>query len=276
MMVNTYINDRKLEEYPFYDIGKAPFPPGCIRYLGVCIVGTPNGRPIYASSISVSLDGVLVSLCRETANDAGEPVGSVYVEAGKTSVSMALTGSSFKGSVSMWIDRNMMKNSYGNYTGKFYLDPSCVTYRDLGGPASIVVNGTTIGTEQGLDFSCRGGVIQFTEDNGDVLLSGTTDVDSYNLVASSGVSSTFVDAIGTQVPTTVDTVAPVFQILSGDADAVKFSVLRGSEVTDSDNPPDPSDLVIEILGTTDFPNCYDSRFDEALPQEEADNAVDDL
>ena len=88
----TYANDRKLAEYPFFDVGQTPFPAGCIKYLGICLNEETASRPVYASAITISMDGILVSICRETANaNEGETLGSVYATAADGSISMELS-----------------------------------------------------------------------------------------------------------------------------------------------------------------------------------------
>ena len=338
--MNTYINDKKLAEYPFYETGADAPPPGCIRYLGVCLKGA-TASPVYASAITVGMDGVLVSLCRDPDE---EIIGTVYATAAEGTVSMELSGSTVPGTASMLIDKTMLSNSYGTYTGKFYLDPSCVTYMEdnvAGNLKTVNVNGTTYAASQGIDFTCMGSVIEFEPEDitgstvtevETVLLKGSTAVNSFALVASNPSSTTLVDSVneitladasrpyptltlkseyilsklsaGEGAPvvafyrnealdnvggawdafgwrhetsiTNIDIWTTTDSPVEGDATygnvyhpivregcpvaevhrEIEMRVVRGSKT-------DPADLVLELNGTTAFPNCYVGKGDEA-------------
>lgn len=256
--MNTYINDRKLEDYPFYNVGKTPFPPGCIKYLGVCLEDDAS-YPVYASAITISMDGVLVSLCRKTGEDSTETIGSVYATASAGSASSELSGGSVKGSVSLLIDKTMLQNAYGNYTGEFYLDPVCVTYVSSGISGqvrNVVINGSTFAADKSLNFSSTGDLLTLqrlpdsTNESVTAMLTGSTAIDSYSLVEDEQIFGTFVESINnlspSAIPASVDP-EPALHILSG-SDSIWFGVLKGG----TDDPA----LVIEVVGTSAFPNCY--------------------
>ena len=277
--MNTYVNDRKLAEYPFFDTGASAPPPGCIRYLGVCLRNVSSEVPVYASAISISMDGVLVSLCRDIAgSDTDKLLGSVYASATDGRANIELTGGTVTGTVSMLIDKTLLQNSFGNYTGKFYLDPSCVTYMDSaveGSLNSVRVNGTTYSPSQGLNFTCMGSVVELAdpvqEDDGSVTsyIRGTTTVDTYALLQQDNTMVSSVDAVNEiTLPVTHDDY-PTLTLLSGNTQAIQFNVLAGDQIN-------PADLVVEIIGTKAFPNCYETENDEAPvpPVQEVSNAAD--
>jgi len=271
----THINDRKLSEYPFFDIGQAPFPPGCIKQLGVCITGETTGLALYASAITVSMDGVLVSLCRDVqGSDSGEVLGSVYAQASSGSVSMELTGGTVHGSVSMLIDKSMLQNSYGSYNGKFYLDPSCVTYMGAdvqGSLEQININGTTFAAAQSLDFSTMGDVLELDVQGQTAYLIGTADVDSYALVDEVQDNSSKVQTINELSITGNTETYPAFTLEAAGSTTSTGSIyypitivpLRGSTTS-------ASDLILELTGGTAFPHCYSSK-DESEATYVADN-----
>lgn len=266
--MNTYINDKKLAEYPFYDTGKDAPPPGCIRYLGVCLRGVSAPAPIYASAISIGMDGVMVSLQIEGSTDE-LGIGTVYATAAEGKVSMVLTGGTISGTASMLIDKTLLSNSYGTYKGKFYLDPSCVTYMDdavAGTLTSVWVNGTTYVPSQGLNFTCMGDVIELSDPDirgttATALIRGTTAVNTYNLVVTDENTRTYVGPINdiTGGTATADIPYPMLTLAAENPDnhpnAIQIAVVRGSEIT-------PADLVLDLIGTTAFPNCYE-KGDEA-------------
>lgn len=255
--MNTYINDRKLSEYPFFNIGQSPMPPGCITYLGVCIQGSDDHvYPVYASAITVSMDGVLVSVCRELEDDEnGEVLGSVYATSAEGSANIPITGSTIQGSISLMIDKELLQNNYGTYNGKFYLDPSCVTYMDAsvtGSLKTVSINGNVYQASQGLNFSCMGGLLELVEDGNVALLKGSQDVDSYSLVVSDTAVRRFVETINNVNIEGNTNTYPEFEIhVEGGTDsAIQTNVVRGSTTEDSD-------LVVELIGGgTGFPHCY--------------------
>lgn len=264
-MLNTYINDRNLDEYPFYNLGDVPFPPGFIKYLGVCLLAQGASR-VFASAISVSADGVLVSICRDK-NDGSsgtETIGSIYAPASSGTANIAIEGGTISGSMSMLIDKSLLKNAYGNYNGKFYLDPSCVTYMPAnvyGKLKMLEINGTTYQADQAVDFSCMGGVITMQNptisadgSSRTATITGSSDVNNFTLVAAAPRNEIVVEGINT-LAITADTAEattaapyPAIAFLI-DGTAISFNVLKGSM-------QEPADLVVEIVGDTSFPNCY--------------------
>ena len=263
--MNTYVNDRKLAEYPFFDTGTSAPPPGCIRYLGVCLRNVDVEVPVYASAISISMDGVLVSLCRDIeGEDKDKLLGSVYASATDGKANMELTGGTVSGTVSMLIDRTLLQNSSGNYTGQFFLDPSCVTYMDSsveGSLKSVRVNGNTYSPAQGLNFTCMGSVIELsggtmTDGMMTAYIQGTTSVDTYSLIEQNDMTVASVDAVNEITLPAEHEDFPTLALISGNTQAIQFNIVQGSTTT-------PADLVVELIGTTAFPNCYDPEFDEA-------------
>ena len=258
----TYANDRKLAEYPFFDVGQTPFPAGCIKYLGICLKETTTSRPVYASAITISMDGILVSICRETTNaNEGETLGSVYATATDGSASMELSGGTVSGTVSMIIDKELLQSAYGSYNGKFYLDPMCVSYMSdavAGTLKAVGINGTTYGTLQQLDFSTTGSILAFQDlgVNNDILsvmLCGGDSVNDVTLVETPTSSPKQVTTINDLSVANETDDYPTFSLVSGStAGAV---VLTGSTTASGD-------VVVELTGTTGFPNCY-TEGDEA-------------
>lgn len=260
-MTNTYINDRKLNEYPFFELGDVPFPPGFIKYLGVCLLDTSSSR-VFASAISVSMDGVLVSLCRDsTSSDTGaEALGSIYATASSGAANIVIEGGPVSGTMSLLIDKTMLQDAYGSYNGKFYLDPSCVTYMPAnvyGKLKMLEISGSTYSADQAVDFSCMGGVITmhdptFSDDrlSRTATITGSDDVDSFKLVNTKARNEIVVNGINLlDVPdATPQSPYPTIAFLTGST-TISFNVLKGSMT-------DPSDLVVEIVGDTSFPNCY--------------------
>lgn len=253
----TYINDRKLSDYPFYGLSKPrPFPPGCITHIGICAKEQPNGA-FFASAISISMDGVLVSLCEETTTGDKE-LGSVYVVAGEESTGLELEKDDVKYSISMMIDRSLLKNAYGNYTGRFYLDPHCVTYISenvAGRLHQVVINGQTQTLDDHLDFSCAGDLITLTEPV------GTQNSYFYTTYLKAGSEVNDIDL----VYKTVSTAVPVRSIntASPSGEKPQFTLEAASESITFNVQEKANSLVVEIHGDTAFPNCYVGKGDEA-------------
>lgn len=269
-MQTTFINDRMQSEYPFYELGNVPFCPGLIKYLGVCLMGSESS-PIFASAISVAADGVLVSLCREVdGSDTGEMLGSIYTDSASGASSAIFASRDVSGSISLMIDKNALKDSYGSYSGKFYLDPSCVTYMSsdvFGKLHTVVINGSTQAVGQALNFTYMGKVIrldgpQLSEDRTEctITLSGSAAVDSFKLVESGTVNEVYVTSVNLlQTPdATTDDPTPVLEIAvdDGSTNSIALNPVKGSTT-------EPADLVVEIIGNTNFPSCFDPVKDEA-------------
>lgn len=256
-MLTTYINDRKLADYPFYGLKKPrPFPPGCITHLGVCVQDQPVGC-FFASAISISMDGVLVSLCLEE-NGVDKDIGSVYVASGQDSAGAEFEKDDVKYAVSMMVDRSLLQNSYGSYTGRFYLDPRCVSYVSdtvAGNLKQVVINGQTHQVDNHLDFACSGDLIGFTVPEESLTdscyktyLKAGAEVNETPLVYKPVSTAVPVRGINTATPSGV---SPQFVLVAGDS-SITFGVKEK-----------PSALVVTIQGNTDFPNCYAGKGDEA-------------
>lgn len=251
----TYANDRKLAEYPFFDVGQTPFPAGCIKYLGICLNEETASRPVYASAITISMDGILVSICRETANaNEGETLGSVYATAADGAASMELSGGTVSGTVSMLIDRELLQSAYGSYNGKFYLDPMCVTYMSdsvAGSLKSVNINGITYGTTQQLAFSTTGSILAFQS------LSSADDTLSVMLCGGDSVDDVVLVETPTSTPKQVTTINDLSLSNAGAEDYPTFTLVSGStSVVLTGSTTASGDVLVEITGTTGFPNCY--------------------
>lgn len=255
-MLTTYINDRKLADYPFYGLEKPrPFPPGCITHIGICVQDQPDGC-FFASAISISMDGVLVSLCKEVGNDDTD-IGSIYVATGQDSAGIEFEKDDVKYSVSMMIDRSLLQNSYGSYTGRFYLDPRCVSYISdsvAGSLKQVVINGQTHQADNHLDFVCSGDLIGFTKPEESVAdacyktyLKAGQEVNETPLVYAPISTAVPVRGINTATPSGV---SPSFTLASGDA-SVTLSVEEKETA-----------LIVTVHGNTAFPSCYEEG-DEA-------------
>lgn len=284
-MFITYTNDRKLSDYPFFNLQHPrPFPPGCITYLGLCVHGEADAHPFFASAISVSMDGVLVSLCKELSDTESEEVGSVYVAASDSSADIEIDNrkwsdqgvllSGYHCDVGMMIDKSMLANSYGSYNGKFYLDPSCVTYMDddvRGFVKGIVINGATYSVDEHVDFSCSGDLLKFSDTE---ITGGTAytflkadGANSNEFVTLSESGSAPIHAINNMVKRgTQEDPYPTLEIVVGStsSEAILLHVLSPVPTSDeaSFEITEPHDMLLEIVGTTAFPNCY-TEGDEA-------------
>ena len=269
-MLSTYANDNKLSLYPFCDC-QLPFSPGCITYIGICLKGDPTGYPLYASAVSISTEGVLVSICRETGGTP-EDLGSVYVSTVDGTAHATLGNAVASGTACVSIDREVAKLCYGRYTGKFYLDPQCVLYipgEVLGFLAGLELNGTQYVAGQNIAFAAMGDAIEFTEpeqedDKYVTMLRGTTAVNAYSFIETASDEFPSVSSVNEmEFHATSEDPYPVITVVSSDP-GVELYVQQGAEVHEDEAIPENiPDVIIEICGTSAFPNCYDSNADEA-------------
>jgi len=154
------------------------------------------------------------------------------------------------------------ESAVGSYTGKFYLDPSCVTYM----PASVygyhtkmLVKSTEFNTKQKIAISANG-LLRLQRDGNNIGIYETLDANDANLVEIPFVYRQQITAInGYTVEGNTENPYPILNITgqpgivdfecSGSTDLRCF--IEGSTVTPSTDP-----VIIEVIGTNDFPNCY--------------------
>jgi hypothetical protein len=133
-MLNTYINENLNVPYPFYGTDALPFPNSCITgiQIAVCIASNyAADMPsyyLYASSITFSKDAAYLVICR---SDTNEPILALSaVKTGVSGTSTALQNrctdsiTHINGFLELGI---IPEEAYGLYTGKFIIDPSCVS-----------------------------------------------------------------------------------------------------------------------------------------------------
>ena len=269
-MLSTYIDDKKLSLYPFCDC-QLPFAPGCITYMGICLKGDPTGYPLYASAVSISTEGILVSICRETGG-APEELGSIYVSTVDGTAHTTLGSAVASGTACMSIDMSVGKLCYGRYTGKFYLDPQCVLYipgEVLGFLEGLELNGIRYAAGQNIAFAAMGDAIEFTEpeeedDRYVTMLRGSTAVNAYSFIDTAENDAPTVSSVnGMTFRATEADPYPTLTVVSTDSN-IKLWVQQGAIAQDGEDMPENiPDVIIEICGMSAFPNCYNSTDDEA-------------
>lgn len=302
-MLNTYLNDNQRRPYPFYGGCALPFPMSCITGLGVCLQEDELlSSPVYANVIVVSKDSVRVALCRDPGEEVADAefIGIIYAntqgfytyvasssnsavyETNKITDPVDLdrlvffddpdTGTalrvfySYVSDITKGIPRSTVKSTgymkvgtipeaaIGVYTGKFYLDPTCVASMPqevLGYHTKIVANGMPpVETGRSVVLSA-GGLLTLSVTAGTVSFGALESADSLQLTKYPARSFSFVTSInGVPVPVGGKLV------LHCDDDRIVINSQKLESGT----------VVIELDGTTEYPNCYDSRLDHAVPQ----------
>lgn len=134
----------------------------------------------------------------------------------------------------------------GNYSGEFYLDPSCVTYMPetvYRGYDKYTIGSTEYKAGQRIDLSANG-LLRFAVEGGTVFAAETTDADKEQLVELTFEGREQVTGLrGYPIAGTTANPYPTLT-LKGDGNLIRFNVTHQT---------DP--VVIEVIGTTAFPNC---------------------
>lgn len=159
------------------------------------------------------------------------------------------------------------ESAIGTYLGTFYLDPSCVTYM------SDAVYGYHTAYSVGYDtypmnhaFEIRtSGLLTLTVDGSTAYVGVTADYDEAPLMDLGFSTRNIISFInGYTVSALPSNPYPCINFIDLD-DKVKWTVISGHTVTgtlvsggtDTYVPNDP--LIIEVEGTSEFPNCYGGR-----------------
>ena len=142
----------------------------------------------------------------------------------------------------------------GVYTGKFYLDPTCVAVMPqsvLGYHTEVEINGVTNETEHSLVLAA-GGLLTMKVTGGTLYFGATDLADSTQLTAYPARDLSFVTSInGIPVP----------------ADGKLLIRCTDSRIISTSQQLQPSGgVILDLDGTTAYPNCYNSVLDHAVPQ----------
>lgn len=265
-MSNTYINDNATSSYPLYGVGALPFSNGNIVGLGISIKGEPTGEPVYLSSVTISTDIIHVVICRGN-TILGVIKASTTTEdrSGKLEpyTDTAVSGYLIIGSIN---DKDI-----GSHAGTFYLDPSCVVHVPdsvYGVYTKLKVNDKHYALGHNLTISVAG-LMSLSSSSGDFVptLQGKDSV--ADLVLSSAAflgSYSMVTSINGISPLTTGEDKGQLILNTRHPEAIKLLLDTSTATTVSTE--DTSDTVggavlLTIIGTTQFPNCYDPDEDEA-------------
>lgn len=146
------------------------------------------------------------------------------------------------------------EDAIGVYTGKFYLDPTCVTIMSqaiLGYHTDVAVNDMPpVETAHSLIFTA-GGLLTLSVADGTVSFGTLESADKAQLTEYPVHDYSFVTSInGMVVPS-----SGTLKIKCDDARVVLHSMQLPS-----------GGVLIEVDGTKKYPNCYNSKLDHGVPQ----------
>jgi len=154
------------------------------------------------------------------------------------------------------------ENAVGNYTGEFYLDPSCVTYMPgsvYGYHKKMLIKDTEFDTKQKITLAANG-LLRFQEEEDNLGIYETLEADEANFVEIPFSYRQQVTAInGYTIEGLPANPYPVLNI-TGQPGVVDFDCTGSTDlrcfVTGSTVAPSTDPVIIEVIGTDDFPNCY--------------------
>lgn len=260
-MPNTYLNENFTSPYPFFGNAALPFPQACIVGLGVCIHSNEPIYPVYATSISIGLDSVYMVLCYEKDGQT-ITLGTLFADTNSKDKTGLLTDTATT-DVSGFLYLGMITpDAVGQYTGKFYIDPSCVSYMPdsiFGVHKYININDSSQQISQVLSIATTGllnltgTTIEGTEESATDALYSFTDENIYeaNVKTINGVATLVPGYTGTlrlvgdaSITFHADKIPSNLNITNGDLDPAVRAKMEGTTV------------VVVINGGTTFPSCY--------------------
>lgn len=262
-MLNTYINDNHNVAYPFFGLEELPFALSCIVGMSIVINNkecfAPIDTPLYASNVYIEETKVSVTI-----NDAkGLLLCTVDSKNNCTVHNSSLIYKNKPGIHAVIQTGVIPKDSYGSFSGKFIIDPSCVNIipSDVyGNYDELTVNGVNFTINQAL-LVYTSGIITTEKDR----LSPTFTISATKAASNVDLTDTteYVDSImvnsinGLQVRTGDGVNKTVLRI---EVDIPKKLV--GVDVTKRGSST--IDIVdISLHGTKNFPNCYSAEEDDA-------------
>lgn len=253
-MKNTYINEDRLNAHPFDPSAVLTFPASCIVNAGFNIKTDAPVR-VLVSSVHIEAGGMSLVICIEKEVD-----GIIYTPVvGKISIDTTAQNATgyvenIGSDVKIWgyaTAGSVHQNDYGTYTGKFYIDPSCVyctTSAVFGRHTTLNINGVTYVMPEVLDIACAG-ILQIDDDC--AISADVSDTDELTVYNESGTYRTVTSINNQEVSILGDT---TLEFTTAHPDAILFEV-TGSATS--------SCVTVTIDGTKEFPNCYDPEKDEA-------------
>lgn len=153
------------------------------------------------------------------------------------------------------------ESAVGSYTGEFYLDPSCVTYMPgsvYGYHKKIRAYQTEIDAKQKITLAANG-LLRFQQEGSNLGIYETLDANEANLVEIPFAYRQQITAInGYTVEGSTYIPYPILNI-TGQPGIVDFDCTGSTDlscfVTGSTTTPSTDPVIIEVIGTDDFPNC---------------------
>lgn len=135
-MLSTFINENMNAEYPFFSAGALPFPNSCILglQLAICysdLAGTiQHPGELYVSSLTLSENAVYMIVCGTNNSDAPIMSLSAYKQ-GHSGTSTVIQNVCKNPNIFVngFVELGIIpEEAYGLYTGKFWIDPSCISF----------------------------------------------------------------------------------------------------------------------------------------------------
>lgn len=140
------------------------------------------------------------------------------------------------------------ETAVGAYFGEFYIDPTCVTYMPdsvYGYHTAYIVNGDTYPSRQFIDIRVSG-LLTLDVVGSTATFNTTTDANAADLVEFEVSTRSRISLINGYTVSATGTDKYPTLTLPDYGDKIKWKVLKNTDTA----------LVLEIEGTTTFPNCY--------------------
>lgn len=256
-MLNTYINDNSNVPYPFYGMERLPFDLHCIIGLNIAILELPNIEtyaycikpPLYASTINIKDNEVSVDLC-----DSADTLLCTVTSKGECNVYDEFMLYNDKPIINAKLHKGIYKHSStGTFTGKFWIDPSCINHIDkavYGNYSKLKLNGVSYKIGKVLSLSITGLMQQHTNDEDEVVLSITNTARKEELCNSlqQYKEHPMINNINGVSVRTKDT-----------TNMAMLRIIVDPYVTDIniDSLLKKSTIICAVNGTASFPSCYD-------------------
>ena len=257
-MHNTYLNDNLTVPYPFFGDVKLPFACSCIQGLGICVHTNTALGALYAASVTIGPTSIYIVIAYdklESGTYTQQILGTLFADTDTTANTGLLQDATKYQASGYLILGDIPKESCGQYSGKYYIDPSCVSYMpdsQYGYHKNIIINGDAYRIGQSLTIDANGMVALTGTAFYGTSASDTMELFTFTDSKSYPVGVTAINGVATEA-----TGSGALTITTGNNGHITMSCLS------SGGTQNGGVVVVAINGGTAFPNCYKHELDDA-------------
>lgn len=266
-MLSTFINENMNAEYPFYRAGALPFPNSCILGIQIAICysdlsgAAHHPGQLYVSSITLSENAAYMVICGTYNSNAPIMSISAYKQ-GHSGTSTVIQNicKDPKVFVNGFVELGSIpEEAYGLYTGKFWIDPSCISFVPQKvmrlGIHNIMVGDTPVDTDQCLNIHTAG-LLKST-------LGRRTDTPTYNINIDTDAMNnadlyTLLDERNYNMVNSINGVSTATDFTKNGS---TLSITSGSNSIELSATQNGNAIIVSIKGNNQFKNCFKQTAD---------------